>query len=233
MIAGWLSKGTQLTARDAEANPLKQARNQFQIGTREMKTYWLGFFGAMLALSPVTAHSQQSVRGLDHVAITVPDLTEAKSFFVEGLGCKTVFDLGPFLDDKGNWMAEQAGTHPRAIMTIAVMQCGNASNVELMEIKSPAQVKRTPARDDIGAASLGFYVENLESSIERVKSAGGSALGNIVDVAEGPEAGRRFIYTRAPWGLLIFLLNDPKEGIPHNKQAGNTKLFSPADLPSN
>lgn len=191
----------------------------------------------MLSLATVfssisyAALAQVSVRGLDHVAITVPDLSEAKSFFVGALGCKQVFDLGPFKDDNGNWMADNIGTHPRAVMNIGIMRCGNASTVELMEINSPSQNKEFPARDDLGASSLGFYTDDLEGSIDQVKSAGGTVLGSITSVEQGPEAGRRFIYTKSPWGQLIFLLNDG-DGIAYSKNPQEVPLFSTLDYPA-
>lgn len=154
-------------------------------------------FGA-LALVASGAHAE--VRGLDHVAVTVPDLEAARSFFENGLGCQTVFDLGPFMDESGTWMQDYIGTHPRAEMLIAVMKCGNVSSIELMQISSPNQNKTFPRRDDYGAASLGFYVDDLEAAIQQVEAAGGVALGGITDVNQGPETGRRFIYTQAPWG---------------------------------
>jgi len=195
-----------------------------------MRNFILGMLG--LTFLPALANAQGAVRGLDHVAITVPDLAAARTFFIDGLGCLSVFDLGPFKDDKGNWMADYIGTHPRAEMKIAVMKCGNASTVELMEIKSPSQKTTMPKRDDIGSASLGFYTDNLEASIKKVEDAGGRALGGITDVSTGPEKGRRFIYTVSPWGQMIFLLNDG-DGIAYSKEEGVIDLFSPAELPSN
>lgn len=194
-----------------------------------MKALINGLLG--LALFPAVANAGGDVRGLDHVGISVPNLTAARTFFEDGLGCVTAFDLGPFKDDAGTWMADYIGTHPRAVMNIAIMKCGNASTVELMEIKSPSQRTQMPRRDDIGSASLGFYTDDLEASITKVENAGGKTLGGITDVTSGPEEGRRFVYTMSPWGQLVFLLNDG-DGIAYAKQDAGVELFSPADLPS-
>lgn len=179
---------------------------------------------------PMSAMADGGVRGLEHVALTVPDLAQARTFFTDGLGCKSVLTLGPFKDDNGSWMADFIGTHPRAVMNIGVMQCGNASNIELMEISSPSQDKKFPDRDDLGASSLGFYVDDLNDSIKQVKAAGGALLGGVTSVGEGPLSGRSFIYVRAAWGQQIFLMNDGN-GIAYSKQPDAVKIFSPADLP--
>ena len=36
------------------------------------------------------------LRRLDHIGVTVPDLEEATSFFVDVLGCEYLYSLGPF-----------------------------------------------------------------------------------------------------------------------------------------
>lgn len=183
------------------------------------------------AICPVSALAADGgVRGLDHVALTIPDMAQARAFMQDGLGCRTVFDLGPFKDDSGTWMQDYIGTHPRAVMNIAVMNCGNTASVELMEISSPSQNKTYPQRDDLGAASLGFYVDDLEASLERVAGAGGEVLGGVTNVDAGPEAGRKFAYVRAPWGQLFFLLNDG-EGIAYDEQPHDVPLPSPRNLP--
>ena len=128
-------------------------------------------------------------------------------------------------------MTDTIGTDAKAVMNIGVMQCGNASNVELMAFDSPSQQDALPARDDVGASSLGFYVDDLETTMEAVRTAGGEVLGRITDVGEGPLAGRRFVYTVAPWGQQFFLMNDG-DGIAYRDDADAVPLFSPADLPA-
>jgi len=195
-----------------------------------MKHLATAIFATFVLAGTAKADTHDGVRGLEHVAITVPQLATARAFFEDGLGCQSVFDLGPFKDETGSWMADFIGTDPRAEMVIAVMKCGNASIVELMEISSPSQNTTMPRRDDIGSASLGFYVDDLEGSIARIESAGGKSLGSITSINTGPEEGRRFIYTVSPWGQMIFLLNDG-DGTAYSRQENAVSLFSPADLP--
>lgn len=193
----------------------------------------LALAGILLAASLSTSIAYAAaggVRGVDHVALTIPDLEEARAFLTDGLGCRTVFNLGPFKDDTGTWMQDYIGTNPRAVMNIAVMNCGNTASVELMEVSSPTQNKTIPQRDDIGAASIGFYVDDLQASLDRITAAGGKVLGGVTTVDAGPEAGRSFAYVRAPWGQLVFLLNDG-EGIAYDKVPQDIPLHSPRELP--
>ena len=56
------------------------------------------------------------LRRLDHVGFTVPDLAEARTFFVDVLGCEYLYSLGPFVHDDTDWMAEHLNVHPRTVM---------------------------------------------------------------------------------------------------------------------
>ena len=170
------------------------------------------------------------VRGMEHVGITVPDLAQARDFFTGPLGCEEAFALGPFADPEGNWMADNLATDPRAQLNISVLKCGNATNVELFEFQSPAQRKSWPKREDHGATSLGFYVDDLEKTVAALETAGVTILGGIKKVEQGPIAGRSWIYAQAPWGLMIFLMSEPN-GIAYEKQEDALHLFSPRNLP--
>jgi catechol 2,3-dioxygenase-like lactoylglutathione lyase family enzyme len=193
-----------------------------------MKTLTAAGFAVAL---PFAAQAESGVLGLDHMALTVPEMAQARAFFEDGLGCVHALDLGPFRDDAGTWMQDAIGTHARAVMSIAVMTCGNASNVELMEIFSPSQDTKFPTRDDHGASSLGFYTNDLEATLARAVAEGATPLSGITSAGEGPLAGRSFIYVTAPWGQQIFLMNDGN-GIAFGKDPANVKVFSPADLPA-
>lgn len=43
------------------------------------------------------------LRGVDHFGFTVPDLSQAKSFLVDVLGCEYLYSLGPFERDGLGW----------------------------------------------------------------------------------------------------------------------------------
>lgn len=188
----------------------------------------LAIAGVCVAISgPVLA---QSVRGIEHIGITVPSLDEASSYFVSAFGCEEAIRVGPLLDPNGNWMETTLGTHPRAELNIAVLACGNSSNIELFEFESPTQNANVPKRDDLGAASIGFYTDDLEGSIEAIRQAGGSILGEITSIGDGPFAGRDFIYSTTPWGQLVFLANDGN-GIAYSRENPAVELYSPAEHP--
>ena len=171
------------------------------------------------------------IRGVDHIAITVPDLAEARSFMETAFGCEHALDLGPFMDPNGTWMQDAIGTHKDAVMHIAELVCGNATNIELMEISSPTQDVVFPKREDFGASSIGLYTDDLRATLDRATAAGATPLAQITSVSEGPLAGRSFIYVTAPWGQQFFLMSDGAEGTAFSRSDAPVIPFSPRDLP--
>ena len=61
-----------------------------------------------------------SLRAMDHVAYTVPDLDEAVRFFVDHFGAELIFVDGPFVDERGDGMRLRLNVDPRAMCTIAI-----------------------------------------------------------------------------------------------------------------
>src|ERR1700721_1743175 len=55
------------------------------------------------------------MRGHDHTGITVPDMKQAETFFVDVLGCQKAMSFGPFSDDKGNFMKDAPDVNPPAV----------------------------------------------------------------------------------------------------------------------
>ncbi|WP_157961308.1 VOC family protein [Microvirga flavescens] len=185
-------------------------------------------FGALMGLMTVTAApaADLGLKGMEHIGVTVPSLAEGKAFFEKVLGCQQAYELGPFKDEKGTWMTDNIGAHKSSVAKIASLKCGNSTNIELFEFTSPSQNKVSPKRDDMGATSIGFYVEDIDAAIAHLKKNNVKLLGDVKKVEEGPIAGRSWIYAETPWGLQIFIESDPN-GIAYTKTPGAVKLFSP------
>jgi catechol 2,3-dioxygenase-like lactoylglutathione lyase family enzyme len=150
------------------------------------------------------------LRGIEHVAITVPDMEEASRFFVEVLGCEVYYSLGPFKDE-GDWMAVNLDVHPRAeIAEIRVLRCRNGAHFELVSFSSPDQRKEVPQFSDYGGYHFSFYVDDMEAAVAYLKSKGVKVLGPIKD-GIGPEAGDKssFVHFKTPWGLMLEFVSFP------------------------
>ena len=107
-----------------------------------------------------SADSIPGMRGHDHTGVTVPDMTEAVDFFTNVIGCKKAMSFGPFADDKGTFMQDLLGVHPKAVIEeITLVRCGFGSNIELFKYTAPDQKDATPKNSDIGGYHIAFYVD--------------------------------------------------------------------------
>jgi catechol 2,3-dioxygenase-like lactoylglutathione lyase family enzyme len=165
---------------------------------------------------------------VDHIAYTVPDLTEAVDFFVDVLGAQLLYRLDSVRDDEGDWMRRQLDVHPRAHARIAMLRLGPVTNVELFEYDAPDQNRQIPRNSDYGGHHLAFYVEDVDAATAYLRAQPGvTILGEPQDIDDGPIAGDRWVYFRAPWGMQMEVLNMPP-GMPYERHTA-ARRFGPCE----
>jgi catechol 2,3-dioxygenase-like lactoylglutathione lyase family enzyme len=163
------------------------------------------------------------LRGVEHVAFTVPDLDAAVRFFVDVLGCEHFYDMGPFADPEGTWMSDNLDVHPRSLIPkFAVLRCANGANFEIFQYESPDQVERWPRMSDWGGTHIAFYVDDIDAALARLEAHGVRVLGGRKD-GIGPESGANssFAHFLTPWGQLLELVSYPN-GRDYQRDTGRT-----------
>lgn len=114
-----------------------------------------------LGFSAAQADGLPGMRGHDHTGITVPDMNEALTFFVDVLGCKKAMSFGPIADPKpnGTFMKDALGVDPKTVIKqITLVRCGYGSNIELFSYQAPDQKVVQPKNSDIGGYHIASYV---------------------------------------------------------------------------
>jgi catechol 2,3-dioxygenase-like lactoylglutathione lyase family enzyme len=152
------------------------------------------------------------LRGVEHVAFTVPELDAAIAFFVEVLGCELMYELGPASDPEGTWMADNLNVHPRAaIVNFALLRCANGANFEIFQYEAPDQVTRWPRMSDHGGVHIAFYVDDMDAALADLVEKGVRVLGDGKKPTTGPEAGEQatFAHFLTPWGQMLELISYP------------------------
>ncbi|WP_417349589.1 VOC family protein [Ferrimonas sp.] len=183
----------------------------------------------MLLLTLIAGTAQAAIpgmRGPDHLGVTVPDLKQATTFFTEVMGCRAFFEMGPFKDAEGSWMADNLNVDPRAEITVLnMMRCGNGSNLELFEYKAEDQNPVVPRNSDIGGHHLAFYVEEMDAAVAYLKRHNLKIQGEPKTMTEGPNAGVTWVYFLSPWGMQLELVSYP-DGQGYEKVTSE-RLFKP------
>lgn len=166
------------------------------------------------------------LRGTDHVGVTVPDIEAATQFFVEVVGCKKFYTLGPICSDS-DWMQTHLNVHADAVVKkIQFLRCKNGSNIELFEYSSPDQRMEMPRNSDYGGHHLAIYVDDFDKAVEYLRSKGVQLLGEPTVRYQGPSAGQTWIYFLTPWGMQMELVSYP-EGKAYAKDY-QSRLWHPA-----
>jgi catechol 2,3-dioxygenase-like lactoylglutathione lyase family enzyme len=150
--------------------------------------------------------------GVEHIALTVPDLEKAIAFFTDVLGCELLYEMGRFADPEGTWMADNLDVHPRAeIDNFAILRCANGANFELFSYRAPDQVTRWPRMSDHGGTHIAFYVEDMDAALAHLVAHGVEVLGEGKKAGIGPEDGAEstFAHFLTPWGQLLEFVSYP------------------------
>lgn len=89
--------------------------------------------------------------GIDHVGLTVPDLTAAAGWFERVLGGVNPLTFGPFSDPSGDFIHQLVDTDPRAVVErIRMIRAGNGPGVELFAYQAPDQDQTFRRNSDWG-----------------------------------------------------------------------------------
>lgn len=174
-----------------------------------LKLFRAALFAPLCSLA--LAAPLPGVRGVDHVGFTVPDVNAAAAFFHDVIGCEEAFRFGPIKDDQGTLMQDLVNVHLRAeIQQIVMMRCGQGSNIELFQYKSPDQRVEPPKNSDVGGHHVAFYVADLAAAVRQAKALGVKTFMGPFAVNEGPAAGQSITYILTPWGMQLELISYPK-----------------------
>jgi catechol 2,3-dioxygenase-like lactoylglutathione lyase family enzyme len=187
---------------------------------------------AALALAPLHPARAQvpGLKGVDHMGINVPNLTQAVQFFTTVLGFAPVTQIGP-VPLEAAWRKPNrlhAGTGP---VTIKMLRAGTGASIELFEYQANAGSKQQPAGDDLGATHISFYTSDMPASVAYLRAKGVKLLSEPVVTKAGDTAGETWVYFETPWGAKMELNSYPN-GKAYEQRNPAQKLWSPKDYPS-
>jgi catechol 2,3-dioxygenase-like lactoylglutathione lyase family enzyme len=134
----------------------------------------------------------------NHTSFTVSDLDRALALFRDGLG----FEVTSKAPRDPALVSRIVGV-PGAEVMIAYVR-GPGHSLELIEYKAPADrgaVRPRPC--DTGFAHIAFNVTDVDASLAAVKPYGVEPIAPPVAIDQGPNKGKRVVYTRDPDGITI------------------------------
>lgn len=134
-------------------------------------------------------------RGIHHIAISVPSLGEARSFYVEKLG----FELTDESHFPPSPEADQVLSLKNADSHVLMLKAGNLF-LEIFEFHNPEPRRQSNrAVCDHGYTHLAFEVEDIQEAYSYLESAGVQWHHTPVEAGEG----YMMTYGRDPFGNVI------------------------------
>ncbi len=149
----------------------------------------------------------------DHVSWTVADAEAVAKFYIEVFGARELFRMGP-LDaaqipvgpDGRDWMETHVNV-AGARLTLIMLKITSNLNFQLVQYDAPAERTMQPARNcDVGGHHLGLKVDDVEKA-SRYLAAHGCTPMEIIDITEGPLAGKKNLYVLDPWGHQLEIVD--------------------------
>lgn len=143
---------------------------------------------------------------VDHIGFSVLSLEDAIKFWTEAMGFE-VLRKGKM---GGDFLREVTGVaDPRCRMAIVVSPSGFP--IELLEYSTASTLGKAPdSAGAIGAAHIAVNVENIDVTVEKIRSHGWKTKGSSQAIPSGPRAGTIVAYISSPDGITIELMQPPK-----------------------
>jgi catechol 2,3-dioxygenase-like lactoylglutathione lyase family enzyme len=153
-----------------------------------------------------------SVRGIQHIGVTVPNISEALAFFQKNFDIIDVFHTGPF-DVDNAFMANKLGAAPQSRITdLVFLRCGDGPSLELFEYSGDDANKHQKRSSEIGGSHICFEVDDVFASAKKLKTNGVELLDGPNSVDAGPLEGFSWVYFRTPWGQIMEIASFDKLG---------------------
>ncbi len=148
-----------------------------------------------------------SVRGLDHVSLTVGDMDRSLAFWRDALGLEL---LGrgvvtyPHLD-------RIVGSPSPTRIEWADLAVPGGLTIELFRYHAPEGSPVRPAPWDPGSTHVCLRVDGIDAVVERLQAAGyGTRSEAAVEIPIGDWQGHRDIYVVDPDGVTVELTEGPR-----------------------
>ena len=148
------------------------------------------------------------LRGVDHFAVTVPDIEEAHEFLVGLLGAQLEYAMTGG-EGEENWDARQRGLPPGVdIKEVRMYLLGHGPKIQVFEFKGGERRQEMPKNCDVGGIHIALYVNDIEGAVEHLKHNGVEVIGEPLS-GTGPIEGQRWVYFMSPWGQMFELVSFP------------------------
>lgn len=141
----------------------------------------------------------------DHTGFITPDVEASVKFWTEVMG----FEAQPIGARRQEWISTFMGVPGADVILVHLF--GHGTHIEFIEFKAPVGETVRAAANQPNISHLCFRVTDVEAWRSKILAGGGSLQGELVAITEGIAKGLRGLYMRDPHGLMIELVEKPKQ----------------------
>lgn len=140
-----------------------------------------------------------------HTGFVTKDLDASIRFWTEVMG----FEAKPVGERRMPWLGKFIGI-PGAAARLVHLH-GHGGCIEFIEFLSQAAEEIVSRVNGPGTPHVCLRVKNVARLQRNILAAGGSLQGELTEVSEGTAIGLRGLYMRDPHGILIELIELPRD----------------------
>ena len=138
-----------------------------------------------------------------HTAIVARDPERLAAFYIEVLDCEI---SGPRRDLFGTALERGMGLPGAHVQGVHLRLPGHGEQGPVLEIFQLDQtVPASDAVNRVGLMHIAFSVDDVQATLDRITSEGGSTQGEIAEVAVVGVGTAEFVYARDPEGNIVEL----------------------------
>ena len=143
-----------------------------------------------------------TIKRLDHVSVVVDDLEAAVAFF-DALGMTREGEAAV----EGDWVDRINAIDGVQVDIVMMKTPDGHGRLELTKFRNPELVAIEPAvapPNALGLRSIMFAVENVDETVEALRSHGGELIGQVARY----EDKYKLCYMRGPAGIIVSLAEE-------------------------
>lgn len=141
----------------------------------------------------------------DHTGFITADIETSVRFWQDVLG----FEAQPIGERRKSWIGQFMGVPDAQVRLVHLY--GHGTHIEFIAFETPNDSPVTPRASQGNVAHICLRTSDVDALQARILAGGGSEQGSMVAINEGIAKGLRGLYMKDPNGILIEIVELPKD----------------------
>lgn len=141
----------------------------------------------------------------DHTGFITPDIEASVRFWEDVLG----FEAQPIGERTNPWISDFMGVPEARVRLVHLF--GHGTHIEFIAFDAPEDTPVAARASQGNVAHVCLMTPDVDALRARILAGGGREQGRMVAITEGVAKGRRGLYMMDPHGVLIEIVEAPRD----------------------